>query len=75
MTARATAIAELIRTALAAAGRVPTFRRDDLDAYLLGGHAADQVRGGDIRQPESVSPLALGPPTDPAATRDPQGRR
>lgn len=57
MTARAAAVAELIRTALAAADRLDPVERDALYTAL----AAD-LRA---RRPEAVSPMTLGPLTEP----------
>ena len=65
MTARAAAVAELIRTALAAADRLDPAERDELYAAPVADLRA--------RRPESVSPLTLGPPTEPI--RDPRGGR
>lgn len=67
MTARAAAVAELIRTALAAADQLDPGERDELYRMLVADMRS--------RRPESVSPLTLGPPTDPAAIRDPRGCR
>jgi len=66
MTARFAALAELFRTTLDAADRLDPDDRDELYRMLVA-----DLRS---RRPESVSPLTLGPPTDPAAIRDPRGR-
>jgi hypothetical protein len=65
MTARFAALAELFRTTLDAADRLDPVERDALYAALVADLRA--------RRPESVSPLTLGPPTEPI--RDPRGRR
>lgn len=67
MTARAAAVAELIRTALAAADQLDPFERDELYRMLVADMRS--------RRPESVRPLTLGPLTDPATIRDPRGCR
>jgi hypothetical protein len=63
MTARGAAVAELIRTALATADRLDPVERDAIYAALVA-----DLRS---RRPESVSPMTLGPPTEPI--RDPRG--
>ena len=55
------------RDSAKAAERANPVERDELYRMLVADMRS--------RQPESVSPLALGPPTDPAAIRDPRGRR
>jgi hypothetical protein len=65
MTARAAAIAELFRTALAAADRLDPVERDALYTALVADLRA--------RRPGAVSPLSLGQPTEPI--RDPRGDR
>lgn len=67
MTARSAAVAELLRTALDAADQLDPAERDALYRALVA-----DLRS---RRPECVSPLSLGPPTDPAAIRDPRGAR
>lgn len=62
MTARAVAVAELIRTALAAADRLDPVERDAIYTALV-----TDLRS---RRPEMVSPMTLGPPTEPI--RDPR---
>lgn len=66
MTARCAAVAELLRTALDAADRLDPDERDQLYRALVADMRS--------RRPESVRPLTLGPPTDPAAIRDPRER-
>ncbi len=63
MTARAAAVAELIRTALVAADQLDPIERDAIYAALVA-----DLRS---RRPEAVSPMTLGPPTEPI--RDPRG--
>ncbi|HEU5275122.1 MAG TPA: hypothetical protein VFU97_15785 [Xanthobacteraceae bacterium] len=67
MTARAAAVAELIRTALAAADQLDPVERESIYKALFADLRA--------RRPEAVSPMTLGPPTEPI--RDPRsgGRR
>lgn len=68
MTSRAAAAIELIRTALAAADRLDPVERDAIYTALVA-----DLRS---RQPEAVSPLRLGPPTEPIRDpRDPRGGR
>lgn len=62
MTARAAAVAELIRTALAAADRLDLVEREAIYTALFA-----DLRS---RRPDAVSPLSLGPPTQ--AIRDPR---
>lgn len=64
MSARAAAIAEILRSALEALRSLDPADRDALTAALVA----------DIRSasPESVSALRLGPPTEPI--RDPRRR-
>lgn len=68
MTARAAAVAELIRTALAAA--------DQLDPIERGAIYAALVADLRSRWPEAVSPRTLGAPTEPIRDlRGPGGGR
>lgn len=57
MTARAAAIAEMFRVALDATDKLDPIERDRIYAALVSDLRA--------RRPESVSPLTLGPPTEP----------
>jgi len=65
VTSRAAAIGELIRTPLAAADQLDTVERDAIYTALVA-----DLRS---RRPEAVSPMTLGPPTEPI--RDPRGPR
>jgi hypothetical protein len=65
MTSRAAAVIEVIRTALAAADQLDPVERDAIYAALVADLRA--------RWPEAVSPMTLGPPTEPI--RDPRGPR
>jgi hypothetical protein len=62
MTARATAIAELIRTVLTAADQLDPVERDAIYAALVA-----DLRS---RRDEAMSPMTLGPSTE--AIRDPR---
>jgi putative ubiquitin-RnfH superfamily antitoxin RatB of RatAB toxin-antitoxin module len=62
VTARAAAIAEVIRSALAAADRLDPHERDEIYRALVA-----DLRS---RRPENVSPMTLGPPIEPI--RDPR---
>lgn len=66
MTARCAEVVELLRSALDAADLLDPAERDELYRLLVADMRS--------RRPESVSPLTLGPPTDPAAIRDPRRR-
>lgn len=63
MTAGAKAVIEVFRVALQRADRLDPAERDAVYAALVS-----DIRS---RRPESVSPLTLGPPTEPI--RDPRG--
>jgi hypothetical protein len=65
MSARFAAVIETFRVALDAADGLDPAERDEVYGRLVS-----DLRS---RRPESVSPLTLGPPTDPI--RDPRGRR
>jgi hypothetical protein len=65
MTARAAGVAELFRTALAAADWLDPVERDALYTALVA-----DLRS---RRPESVAPMTLGPRTEPI--RDLRGPR
>jgi hypothetical protein len=56
----------MFRVALEATDRLDPLERDALYTALVG-----DLRS---RRPECVSPMTLGPPTDPAAIRDPRER-
>jgi hypothetical protein len=65
VTARCAAILEVLRSTIAAADKLSSGERDLVFAALVA-----DIRS---RNPECVSPLRLGPPSDPAAIRDPRG--
>ncbi len=62
MSARLAAVVEMIRVALEAADKLDPPQRDEVYRALVADLRA--------RRPESVSPLQLGPPTEPI--RDPR---
>ena len=66
MTARATAVRELVSIMLDAADRLDLDERAQRNQMLVA-----DLR---IRSPESVSPLTLGPLTYPTTLSDPRGR-
>ncbi len=57
-------VTEMFRAGLAALDNLDPRERDQILRCLVSDLRA--------RDPESVSPLTLGPPTDPKAVRDPR---